>query len=277
MAHASSSQHLQGAPSPEQDRLLRMNRFLNPTCLQKLGLGHGERILEVGSGTGIFAREMARAIGAAPPVVCVERDEAQIYRTLELAAARQEEALLDVRQGEPRSLPLHADEWGSFDLVHCRFVLQHLADPQDVVRGLGRALRPGGRLVLIDDDHDLVRLWPSMPAIDELWRARAHAVIDRGHDPFVGRKLIALMQLADLQPTASDQLFFGGCSGHAQWDLVAANFADVLRGSRVEILAATAIAGDLFDEVVDSLVPWSRRPDAALWYPVCWAVGRRPE
>ena len=83
------------------------------------------------------------------------------------------------------------------------------------------------------------------------------------------------MRLADLTPTRCDQVFFGGVHGAPHWELVVQNFSDLLRGARGSILAATAIGGDIFDEIIDSLGIWSQRADSTLWYPICWAEAVR--
>ena len=80
------------------------------------------------------------------------------------------EDLVELREGDVYSLPLRDDEWGSFDVVHTRFLLEHVPDPQAVVDEMVRAVRPGGRVALLDDDHELLRLAPEVPSAA---RARA--------------------------------------------------------------------------------------------------------
>ena len=278
----SSPPHLHGALHADLQRLRRMNEFINAANVERLRLAGGEKILEVQSGLGLFAREMARESRARagprdnPKVVCIETHDELIYRSLELATSSGEDHLLDVRQGKLEDPPLLDDEWGTFDLVHCRFVLGQIEQPQAVVETLARALRPGGRMVLLDDDHDLLRLWPPLPAVEELWRAMIRAFSDRGTDPFLGRKLVAMMRVADLTPVTSDHLFFGGCAGEARWEFVTQNLLDILHSARQLILQSSAIARDLFDEVLESLRDWTRRADSALWYPACIAEAMKP-
>ena len=273
---SSFSARLHSEQSQDTDRLMRLNQFLNQDCLRRLDLAPGDRVLEVGSGLGIFARDMARAAGGEHPVVCIERNDGRIYRSLELAAAEGEGGLLDMRQGDLYKPPLRESELGSFDVVHCRFVLSRLSNPQRAVESLLPALRPGGRMVLMDDDNDVLRLWPAIPAVDELWRALVHSASDRDRDPFVGRKLGSMMHLAGLENPRIGCLFGGGNAGSDGWRFVTENIVDILRAGRASILQSTAITGELFDEVIESLEHWTNRPEASLWYPICWAEGTRP-
>jgi len=265
---------LHGTVPAEQDCSPRLDHLINATCLRKLDLAGGERILDVGSGFATFARAMARIAGT--PVVCVESDESRVYRSVEMAEADGEGSLIDARQGDARKIPLRKADWGSFDVVHCRFLLERLSRPQEFVEYLAKALRPGGRLVLADNDHDVLRMWPAMPAVDELWRALIRSFVDEGFDPFVGRKLLAMMQVADLEPIHVDSLFFGGCSGSPTWDLVMDNLVGKLLGARPEILESSAIPADLFDEVMESLTAWAGRQGSTLWFQICWAEAIKP-
>jgi hypothetical protein len=119
-------------------------------------------------------------------------------------------------------------------------------------------------------------MWPAMPAVDELWRALIRSFVDEGFDPFVGRKLLAMMQVADLEPIDVDSLFFGGCSGSPTWDLVMDNLVGKLLGARPEILESSAIPAHLFDEVMESLTVWAGRQGATLWSQICWAEAIKP-
>jgi hypothetical protein len=49
-----------------------------------------------------------------------------------------------------------------------------------------------------------------------------------------------------------------------------------LQGVREPILALGEIEAAFFDDCVDAIRKWAERPDAALWYAVSWAEGRRP-
>jgi SAM-dependent methyltransferase len=156
MSEKTASEYLHGTDPEEQARLSLLNDLLNVGSLCELHLQGGERLLDVGSGLGQLSRAMARVAGVR--VVGLERSAAQIAAAERQAAAANEAALVEFRQGDAFHFPLRDDEWGSFDLAHTRFLLEHLREPLPVVEAMVRAVRPGGRIVLEDDDHALLRL-----------------------------------------------------------------------------------------------------------------------
>lgn len=82
-----------------------------------------------------------------------------------------------------------------------------------------RAMRPGGRIILEDDNHDLLRLWPRLPVIDDLWQAYIETWKVLRNDPFVGRQLTSHLtdagaehsaqEIADALVTATDEHCLG--------------------------------------------------------------------
>lgn len=111
------------------------------------------RILDIGTGTGVLAVELARA-GAR--VIAVDHSP----RMLEAARAKARDAGLlgiELRQGDARALPL-AD--GEVDAALAHMVVQYLASPGEVLREMARAVRPGGAVVVVDflsHEHEWMR------------------------------------------------------------------------------------------------------------------------
>jgi hypothetical protein len=144
------------------------------------------------------------------------------------------------------------------------------------VRQMVRSVRPGGRIVLEDDDHDLLRLWPEAPGFSTLWEAYVRAIHVNRNDPFVGRRLPALLHQAGARPSRTTFLFFGGCAGSWELATMVENIVGIFDGARDRLLEASRIERADYDAAIDALRAWSRRPDAALWYPLCWCEGVRP-
>ncbi len=270
-----SSTYIHGTAPGEQARLSLLNDLLNVGSVRELRLQGGERILDVGSGLGQLARAMARVAGA--PVVGVERSAAQIGEAERQAELAGERALVEFRQGDAQQLPLRDEEWGHFDVAHTRFLLEHLRDPLPVVQAMVRAVKPGGRIVLEDDDHDLLRLWPEPPGFPALWQAYQRSYEFLGNDPVVGRRLVGLLADAGAQPERNSAVFFGSCAGEPHFPHYVDNLIGVVGGARATIVAAGLLDGDAVDAAVGALDEWRQGQAATLWYAVSWAEGRRPE
>jgi SAM-dependent methyltransferase len=269
-----SSCYVHGTDPAEQTRLSLLNRLVNAPCLREARVLPGERILDVGAGLGQLTRDLARAAGR--PALAVERSAEQRARGEALAQADGEAGLLEWRAGDALDLPLREEEWGGFDLGHARFILEHVPAPERVVAQLARAVRPGGRVVLTDDDHSLLRLHPEPPGLLAVWDAFIRTYDRNGNDPFVGRRLPALLAQAGLRPVRSTWLFFGGCAGEETFPGVVENLCGNLRGAQEAIAATGAVSAGQVDAAVAALGEFSRQPGAALWYAFAWAEGVRP-
>jgi SAM-dependent methyltransferase len=261
-----SAAYLHGTSPAEQGRLSLLNRLMNDAALRELALKGGERIVDFGCGLGQLSLEMAKAAGTR--LVGIEQSAEQLARA-------ERHALLDLRHGDVGVPPLRPEEWGSFDVAHARFVLEHVRDPLAVVRHMVRAVRPGGRLVLQDDDHDVFRAWPEPPGFVALWRAFQRSYDRLGCDPYIGRRLVSLLHEAGAAPVRSTWIFFGGCAGEPRWPGFVENIHSQLAGGREAMVKGGLLGAAEIDAALDAFLDWSRRPDAAFWYSICWAEGVR--
>lgn len=258
--------YLHGTSPAEQGRLSLMNRLMNEAALRELSLRGGEKIVDFGCGLGQLSLTMARAARAR--VVGIERSREQLERA-------ERDPLLDLRQGDVLEPPLRDDEWGSFDLAHARFVLEHVEEPLRVVRQMVRAVRPGGRVVLQDDDHDVLRCHPEPPGFAVLWRAYERTYDRLRCDPLVGRRLVSLLHQAGARPLRCTWIFFGACAGEEKFRALIENLLGLFAGARPEMLAGGQLDAPACDAALEALRQWATRPDAAFWYAVFWAEGVR--
>jgi ubiquinone/menaquinone biosynthesis C-methylase UbiE len=269
--------YLHGTDPEEQRRLSDLNVLMNDACLREIRVPRGARILDLGTGLGQLARLFAREAGPSGFVLGVERNAEQIAEALRQAGEEGtgEAASFEIRRGQAALPPLRDEEWGSFDIAHARFLLEHVPDPLAIVRTMLRATRPGGRVVLADDDHDLLRLWPEPAGVREVWDAYVRTYERIGCDPYVGRRLVSLLHAAGARPSRATWVFFGACAGEDRFAAFVSNLERVLAGARPEVIERSFLDPDLFETALASLRAWGRRPDAVIWYAIAWAEGVR--
>lgn len=266
----SESRYIHGTAPEEQARLSQLNQLLNDAALRELRLRGGERIVDFGSGLSQLTRAMARQAGVR--AVGLERSAEQIAEAMRQARAAGEEHLLELRESDVLGAQVEA---GAYDLAHARFVLEHVHDPLAVVKAMVRAVRPGGRIVLQDDDHDVLRLWPEPPGLRPLWRAYMRTYDRLGNDPIVGRRLTALLHDAGARPTRCTWLFFGACAGEPAFPAFVENLHFLLAATRDTIVGAGLLGAAEVDEALAQIRRFGKRPDAAFWYAVAYAEGVR--
>jgi SAM-dependent methyltransferase len=103
------------------------------------GIRTGDRVLDVGCGTGVLAREALRRVGQEGQVVGLDLNEGM------LAVAARTEPDIEWRRGDAASLPF---EDASFDVVVSQFALMYFPDRVASLRQIWRTLAPGGRLAI---------------------------------------------------------------------------------------------------------------------------------
>ena len=104
----------------------------------------GERVLEIGPGTGLQALHVASQLGPNGRLDIIDIQERMLDHVMRRA---QESAITQIvpTKADASALPF-AD--ASFDAAYMVTALGELPDPPATVRELGRVLRPGGRLII---------------------------------------------------------------------------------------------------------------------------------
>lgn len=275
-ASGSKANYIHGTKPEEQKRLSLLNKFLNQKSISKIKFKGGEKILDVGSGLGQFARLLARTVGENGSVIGIERDMEQLAEAKRQAHEDGEEDLVEFRQGDAFDFPLAEDEWGTFDIAHTRFLLEHVSTPLEVVKSMVRAVRPdGGRVILQDDNHDTMRLHPEITEFDEVWKAYYKTYEILGNDPLIGHKLVSLLHQAGAKPVKNDWIFFGSCRGDENFNYYVENIIGVLSGAKQTIIDNDLLSENEYTNGIEALKNWQALPDATIWFSLSYAEGKR--
>jgi SAM-dependent methyltransferase len=229
----------------------------DPTSIRHataLGVGPGWDCLDAGAGGGSFARWLTQQVGATGSVLAVDIDTRLLE---ELDAPGLEIHEMNLETGElPR---------GAFDFIHTRLLLLHLRRRDEVLAKLAAALRPGGVLLIEEDDVFSVKALADGPYRDA-WEAFLEVTDRAGVDPTWARDLprrLTRLGLLDVDAEVDAQLFRGGTAAAQMWSLTwlqvrdeAADQDAIDRGRAVLEEPARWFYGPA------KVIAWGRRPGA---------------
>ena len=123
--------------------------------LAHLGLGEGADVADVGSGKGHDAWNFAKVVGKTGTVYAQEISEGSV-KALEKEAEKRGLSQVRAVLGRDDDPCLPA---GSVDLVFVRYAYHHFSKPRPMLRGIWKALKPGGHFVVVDRERGTLRNW----------------------------------------------------------------------------------------------------------------------
>jgi phosphatidylethanolamine/phosphatidyl-N-methylethanolamine N-methyltransferase len=159
-------------------------------AIQRMGIKPGDRVLEVGVGTGINASLYPRDCA----VTGIDLSSSMLEKARERVARKN---IRNVRLLEMDAADLKFAD-GTFDIVYAPYLISVVPDPVAVAREMRRVCRPGGRIIVLNHFRS-----PN----------RALAWIERGISPFtvhIGFKsdldLPAFLAQAELKPLSIEKV-----------------------------------------------------------------------
>jgi mycothiol synthase len=163
--------------------------------LELLGLGSGDRVLDVGCGNGPELEPLAALVGSGGRVVGLERSALLIAEGRK--RGRDRPSQVELVAGDAAALPF---EDGEFDACRADRTLQHLERPERALREMARVVRAGGRVVVTESRWGLVA-----PSLDQTLTDRVLGSLSTGVEQagWVGHRLPALFEEAGLAEVRS--------------------------------------------------------------------------
>jgi demethylmenaquinone methyltransferase/2-methoxy-6-polyprenyl-1,4-benzoquinol methylase len=115
-------------------------RWYRADVLKRHGVTTSTKLLDVGSGTGVIAALAQDMVGPTGTVVAVDPSEGML-------AEAKKAGVRDTRVGRGEQLPVGDAE---FDILTMGYALRHVEDLTVTFREYSRALKPGGKVLLLE-------------------------------------------------------------------------------------------------------------------------------
>ena len=253
-----------------RERLAGLEALYDPQTIRHLtdiGVADGWRCLEVGGGGGSIAEWLSDRVGSSGTVLATDVST----RFLDALAKPN----LEVRRHDVVADELPAE---AFDLVHARSVLSGVSDPEQALKRIIGAVRPGGWVLLEDLDWGTVSktgVTPRFPVKDPRRGARvikgflAH-MQQLGYDPQYGGRLPGELMshgLIDIGAEMWSGLIWGGSRAtmepaslmeRLREPMIAAGVAEKDVDAELKLIADPSVA----QFPVPMVSAWGRKADA---------------
>jgi ubiquinone/menaquinone biosynthesis C-methylase UbiE len=189
----SDRDYLHGYRTEEQDRLIHQARYLEAMVFAGVDFSHSKKILEVGSGVGAQTAILLERFPQAH-LTCVDAEPKQIERAKDFLAKQKDRVDFLLSSAEEISLPPE-----SKDAAFICWFLEHVKDPEKILRRIRPILQPGSPIVAIEVFNPLFRLHPPPPNTVRYFEAFNQLQFSIAGNPEVGLELGALFRRAEYQ------------------------------------------------------------------------------
>ncbi len=166
--------------------------------LDAMGIDSAGSVLDLGCGTGVAARTIARRPEFSGRVTGIDRSPHLIAAADRLAAEDGVESQVDFRAGDSHRLELPDAE---FDAVVAHTLFSHLDDPRSVLGEIVRVMKPGGKVGIFDGDYASLTFATDDPAEGKAADEVIHGAVVT--NPRVMRQMPQLLHDAGLELLAA--------------------------------------------------------------------------
>lgn len=214
---SSTEEYLLGMQPAEIERLEQQHAVWRaPTnrLWDLAGFGAGQTIVDLGSGPGFTAVELAERIGHSGRVIAVDASATATDRLRAMARSKHLETVhvvtADAREFDPAP-------WKP-DGLFARWLFCFIERPEDLVRGIGSGVRAGAVVAVMDYWNYLaIRTEPSHPMFAKVFKAVYDSFADAGGSLDVAGRLPRLLDAAGLTVTHVEPFCQVGRLGSPLW------------------------------------------------------------
>ncbi len=252
----SDGRYIHGISRNEQSRLAILNDMTNKSFLDFLKLGEKDSVLEVGSGLGLLAAEVAKNIPEGK-VIGLEKSEEQLKKCPITVSN------LTFINGDAQDMPFEDD---SFDVVYCRYILEHVNNPLKVLNEVRRVLAAGGRLFIQENNILAIEMYPDCPYFKKAWQKFALLQYELGGDALIGKKLYSLVRKSNfrkIELSPAPEFHYYDLPSFRPW---IENLIGNIEGAGEKLIEHKLLTREEIREATDELMNFINIPEASSYF-----------
>ncbi len=251
--------YIHGTHPEEQKRLSELNTLTNRQFVGFLEINTIDSVLEVGSGLGILANLVAEThpdasiTGVEISDELIDKAIADFAKTVNLRFASADAHSLDLLDN-------------SFDVVYCRYLLEHVQDPEVVLGEIFRVLKPGGKIFIQENNILINMFYPECPTFDFVWKKFADVQAELGGDALIGKKLFTLLQtpgFRGIELSVAPEIHHYGMPTFIPW---IQNLIGNIDGARKNLIDIGDLEPTIIDEAIGELSTLQKNAHASAYF-----------
>jgi ubiquinone/menaquinone biosynthesis C-methylase UbiE len=159
------------------------------------GFGEGQIIMDLGSGPGFCSRDLAYIVGPSGKVIAVDKSKTYIDFLKKTSALH--DLNIEAVCSDFDDMVL---EDTSLDGVYCRWAMAWIANPEEIIAKIKKALKPGGVIVMHEYyDWSVLQTQPVMSNLKKCIAAALKSFKEQDGDIDIGKRLPEIFFAHDLE------------------------------------------------------------------------------
>ncbi len=210
----------------------------------------GMTVLDVGCGTGAITIGISEAVGTSGKVVGIDNNPTLIKK------ARDRYPNLSFEMADIYSLPFE----NQFDIVTTSRVLQWLDKPQQALNNLVKSVKPGGKVVVLDYNHEKLIWHPEVPdSMKYFYDAFLKWRRDAGMNNAIADHLMDMFEKSGLNQIHVTPQHEEVIHGQENFETAVSIWAIVAETKGEQMLQDKLIEKDMLDKAIKDYKEWIRK------------------
>ncbi len=198
--------YIHGFDPKEQRRLIHQASYLESHVMPGIDFdsrGSGRlKILEVGCGVGAQSKILLRLFPQIS-IDAVDLSEAQLATAGRYLRRELKEKRVELIHSDATELVSNLSR-RRYDGAFLCWFLEHVPDPEKVLRQVHRLLKPGAKVYTTEVTNQTFFVFPQSPKLMEVWRKFNDQQLELSGDPFVGMKVAGLLRAVGFRKIHSE-------------------------------------------------------------------------